>query len=882
MNNLKKRFFSRLLCMLLTVCMIAGSTLTVTATTIPVSDNSIPDTSVSVNGTPEAPPSDSPATDSDDSSVTPPSDTPVLPDEPSDELPSEPTEDDTETKQPETLTISFYEENAKTLLFTVPLSYEGTSVYLNSGLANPYNLSFIKKGYALDRWYCVTNGKYYQPDYIYSKLKIRRDLVFTASMSKEPYRFSIDYNLNGGSFDEKDPNLSVPSHFTVMSETITLPTPQRANFQFGGWYKDAAFTQKVTTIPSGSYIDSDANGKVAPYSVYAKWISVKPGKPTSLTAKNSAKGKVTVKFKGVSNVDGYEVAYSTVKTFKKNKVTQTTTKKSLTITNLPKGKTYYFKVRAYKIDSTGEKSYGSYSSVKSCKVKNGVMEYTAKKDSGKLQKVSVKNKTDLLVQAKVSKRLKSSDQYYYLVKVDPNNGKILKQIAKTGKTTTVKFQIPLKDKDGNNHIQGKYGVAIKKGSKYMLITSTSYINNPEAAASYKGAFPTPTSKKGRQGLYNSNLGDKNYFVNFNLNTIIGTPTNYDVAYQYNGKTYYFIYPNFGNLSMINKDGGTTTVQVMLQWDTNCTDLILKSARVAPVPGKESTTYYAFNTDSKAAREKLEAAFCFLAEQGSKENYHVDNWILGNEVNTYANPTAKWYYAGNISRDKFMKNYASTFRMLYYAVKSNSKNSRVYICCDHTWINREKDWGTKYFTAAFHKEIKNQNKNIKWNLAYHAYSAVLTNADFWNDGSLAPNSENADFVSPKNLEILTSYVKKNFGKDVRIILSEQGFSCSGGVGSPHNARRQTGESVQAAAVVYLYYKAQFNDMIDAVIFSSGDHGGAGLQFDFIGREAENAYKYMDTPQYATYVDAYLHTIGASSWKSIVKGFSSSKLKKMPSR
>ena len=533
-------------------------------------------------------------------------------------------------------------------------------------------------------------------------------------------------------------------------------------------------------------------------------------------------------------------------------------------------------MRAYRIDSTGAKCYGSYSSVKSCKVKKGVKEYEAKKNSGKLKSVKIKDKTNLYVKATVSKRLKSSDNFYYLVKVDPNNGKVLKQIAKADKTTTVTFQLPVRDEKGNNHIQGKFGVAVKKGKKYMLITSTSYISNPEAAATYTKAFPKPASKKGRQGLYDKSLGDKHYFMNFNLNTMIGTKSSHNVKYKYNGKTYYFYYPNLGALSSANQDGGTTTVQVMLQYANHSKDLILKSGRT---PG---ANYYAFNTDEKAAREKLEAAFAYLTEYGSQENYHVDNWILGNEVNTYANMNAKWYYAGNISRDKFMKNYASTFRMLYYAAKSNNKNARVYICCDHTWIDRDNDWGTKNFTKAFHKEIKSQNKNIKWNLAYHAYSAVLTNADFWNDGSLAPNNVNADFVSPNNLEILTDYMKSNFGKDVRIILSEQGFSCSGGVGSPYNVGRQSGESVQAAAMAWLFYKAQFNDMIDSVIFSSGDHGGAGFQFDIMGRKAEKVYKYMDTPKYNTYTKAYLKTIGASSWKSVVKGFSDTKLKKMPKR
>ena len=771
--------------------------------------------------------------------------------------------------------VYFYDNDETTLLFSFPTQEIDNFDIDDVGMISP-----VRKGYALYKWFSVYKSKAYLPENVLTMLNLKKNTVFHAVWETEPYTFSINYQLNDGFFPE---DCDIANSFTVLSDTITLSQPQRKGYVFDGWYIDAAYTTAITSIPTGTYIDSDANGNIAPYTVYAKWTSKMPGNVSKPTAVNSAKGKIKVTFPATENAEGYEITFATNKKLTKDVLTKDIgNKTTYSITNLPKGKKYSLKVRAYTTDSTGEKCYGKYSPVVSCKVKKGVKEYVAKKNSGKLQKVMVTDSNTLYVQAKVSKRLKSSDGFYYLVKVDPNTGKILKQIAKTDKTKTVKFTLPLKDAKGNNHIQGKFGVAVKKGKKYMLISGTSYINNPEDAASYTAPFPTPTSKKGRQGCYNSDLGDKNYFVNFCLNKIIASKSSHDVAYKYNGKTYYFYNPHFGDLSTVNKDGGTVTVQVMLQWSDAAKDLILKSGRVRPVPGRESITYYAFNTDTKAGREKLEAAFQFLAEYASEENYHVDNWIVGNEVNTYANPNAKWFYAGNISRDKFIKNYASTYRMMYYAVKSNNKNGRVYICCDHTWINREQDWGTRYFTSAFHKEIKSQNKNIKWNLAYHAYSAVLTNADFWNDGRLAPNSLNADFVSPNNLEILTDYVKDNFGSDVRIILSEQGFSCSGGVGSPYNVGRQTGEGVQAAAVAYLYYKAQFNDMIDAVIFSSGDHGGAGYQFDFIGRQAEATYKYMDTPQYEAYTGMHLSTIKQTSWAKAVKNFSDSKLKSMPNR
>ena len=48
---------------------------------------------------------------------------------------------------------------------------------------------------------------------------------------------------------------------------------------------------------------------------------------------------------------------------------KTTKKTSYTIKNLKKGKIYYLRVRAYKLDSMGKKVYGKYSKVIKVKIK---------------------------------------------------------------------------------------------------------------------------------------------------------------------------------------------------------------------------------------------------------------------------------------------------------------------------------------------------------------------------------------------------------------------------------------------------------------------------------------------------------------------------------
>ena len=91
----------------------------------------------------------------------------------------------------------------------------------------------------------------------------------------------------------------------------------------------------------------------------------KPGKVSIQTAKRTAAKKAKLTWKKIKgNGIRYEVQYSTTKKFKKkDTVTKTLKKTSLSISKLNKSKKYYVRVRAYKVVN-GEKAYGSYSKVK--------------------------------------------------------------------------------------------------------------------------------------------------------------------------------------------------------------------------------------------------------------------------------------------------------------------------------------------------------------------------------------------------------------------------------------------------------------------------------------------------------------------------------------
>lgn len=81
----------------------------------------------------------------------------------------------------------------------------------------------------------------------------------------------------------------------------------------------------------------------------------KSGEGFSYVCENSKSKQILLKYKKVSGAKGYEISYSTDKKFKKAVTKKNTAKTSYTISKLKKGKIYYVRIRAYKMDSTGKK-----------------------------------------------------------------------------------------------------------------------------------------------------------------------------------------------------------------------------------------------------------------------------------------------------------------------------------------------------------------------------------------------------------------------------------------------------------------------------------------------------------------------------------------------
>lgn len=227
------------------------------------------------------------------------------------------------------------------------------------------------------------------------------------------YYFSGWYNTNGKKLSSSE-NYSVTSaksfNITAKFNKLSAPTgvkitaasstSQKISWNkvsnASGYYlyksttKNGKYTASKITNPNTTFITKTGldcgktyyyyvvayktiSGKS--YPIYSSKSSVASKKVIPVAPKpvlSTTKKTVTVKFSKVANVSGYEIVRAQSKNGSYKKVKTITNNSASTIvfknSSLKSGKTYYYKVRAYKTVN-GKKVYSDYSAVKSIKVK---------------------------------------------------------------------------------------------------------------------------------------------------------------------------------------------------------------------------------------------------------------------------------------------------------------------------------------------------------------------------------------------------------------------------------------------------------------------------------------------------------------------------------
>ena len=84
---------------------------------------------------------------------------------------------------------------------------------------------------------------------------VKADGSLVLKLYYDPISYNINYVLNGGTNDSRNPN-----SYTV-NDAITLAAPTRTAYNFQGWFEDAEFTTPITTIEN----------RIGDITVYAKW-----------------------------------------------------------------------------------------------------------------------------------------------------------------------------------------------------------------------------------------------------------------------------------------------------------------------------------------------------------------------------------------------------------------------------------------------------------------------------------------------------------------------------------------------------------------------------------------------------------------------------------
>lgn len=485
----------------------------------------------------------------------------------------------------------------------------------------------------------------------------------------------------------------------------------------------------------------------------------------------------------------------------------------------------------------------------------------------------------ITVSATVSNYVKSSDGYYYLVYVDSNSGKVKKTVGKVKKPEKAKGKITFKLNISGHpeYTQGKFAIGIKKSkSAYSVISPKSYVSNPEKLSTNTAAYFVPGTKKGIQATDINELTDtksKTVFFNLYISDLMRKDSGVE-TYKYNGKTYHFngLYGYVYLVQQCNAKGIQVTAQISIDRNASTQSFITGNSPYA------ETAYYGWNTDNSTTRQTMEAMFAYLGEKFGKNNCYISNWILGNEVNS----ASGYYYVGNVSFSKFISMYSEAFRCLYNAVKSSRGSSKVFICLDNCW--NQKNAFTICYSArstleSFAAKISDMQKDVNWNLAYHAYNQPLSDSQFWSGANASMFTSDANtttFITMRNIQTLTDYVKNRFGSNTRIILSEQGFSSTYG-----------GQANQAAAIALAYYKAACNPMIDAFIIRSykdeAHEVAQGLAMglkDANGKKktSYNVFKNMDSSNSLKYTEKVLKS-QVGNWKSLIPGYSTGKISSM---
>ena len=394
---------------------------------------------------------------------------------------------------------------------------------------------------------------------------------------------------------------------------------------------------------------------------------------------------------------------------------------------------------------------------------------------------------------------------------------------------------------------------------------TASAKNPYPA---KDAFAAATSIKGMQVVDYSYDGIQHTLQNFRIDKCV-IPADYPAVtngflqpYEFEGENFYF-YP-YAQYDLVawaktaNDAGMTANVVFLMGWDE---DNLGREYLIDEASREPGHNYYAPAT-SGYGEKTIRAFFSWLMDCLEEEGAHIDNFILGNEVNM---PNS-WHYSGSSDPDVCATKYADAFYDMYSIVRQHTSVSRCSISVDHSWNNNDDGRGVSVrdYLRIFNDRLSSAYGVTDWCISMHLYPAMLYETAIWTEPEgLNPKNADARIVDGHNLSYITSCIRDTYGSQHRIMLTEQGFT------------DYCGEANQAAALAYSYYAAKYDPMVDNFILNTEVAGSDyRLNFEINGKLAGEVWRRLDSgkKEDEEWIDAtVLPIIGVDSWSELIPNY-----------
>ena len=328
--------------------------------------------------------------------------------------------------------------------------------------------------------------------------------------------YTINYDGNGG---KSAPVEQQKNKGEILKLSTEVPT--RSGYTFIGWAKSPV--GNVVYAPGDSYSE-DAN-----ITLYAQWKLNAPAQ-VDISKISGDSNKLTVTWGKVADAAGYEVYMATSQDGSYSKIASISkaTTLSYTKTGLSAGKTYYFKVRAYRKDST-QTVRGNFSVVKNAATNPGTPSITSL--TGQANAITVKWKKVSGATGYVIYRATSAKGTYSKVATAGSSASSYK-VTKLTANKNYYFKIRAYRKGGMNTAYSNYS-----GIKYTgTATATPKLNSVSSGRKQLTLKWSKVANAAQYEVYMASSSRGNYTK---VATLKSGSTSYTKTGLKDGTTYYF-------------------------------------------------------------------------------------------------------------------------------------------------------------------------------------------------------------------------------------------------------------------------------------------------------------------------------------------------------